>query len=177
MENKAIQLFNQIKNPDETVLTLLFNACARLRNAEGLNLTKKVYKEIPPRFQSNVRLLTSLLDALVKCNDITYAEKLFNRIKKKTSLMYKLMINGFLKENNSFKILYLFNQMKINNIEIDHFIWTSLIKSLSKIGDYNLSQSIVEQIPQSCFVDNQIHNALIDMWVSKKRIYLNRVLF
>jgi hypothetical protein len=35
---------------------------------------KKVSKDIPKSFYSNPRLLTSLLDALVKCDDLAYAE-------------------------------------------------------------------------------------------------------
>lgn len=170
MENKAVELFNQIKNPGEIVLTLLFNACAKLRTDEALNITKQVSSQILKSYQSNARLLTSLLDALIKCDDITYAERLFNTFPMKTFTMYKVMINGFLKENNSSKILNLFNQMKVNNIEIDHIICTCVIKALSQIGDYELSQTIVKQIPKSCYVDIQIYNALIDMWVILKKI-------
>ncbi len=52
----------------------LFNACAQLGTAKVLNLVKKVSKDIPKSFYSNPRLLTSLLDALVKCDDLAYAE-------------------------------------------------------------------------------------------------------
>ncbi len=46
LANKAIDLFNEIKNPDEICVTLLFNACAQLGTAEALNLTKKISKDI-----------------------------------------------------------------------------------------------------------------------------------
>ncbi|CAF4341292.1 unnamed protein product, partial [Rotaria sordida] len=39
---KAIDLFNEIKNPDEVSIIILFNACAQLGTNEALNLTKKV---------------------------------------------------------------------------------------------------------------------------------------
>lgn len=166
MESKAIELFKEIKYPGDIVLNLLFNACAQLGTDDALNLTKQVSSKMIDSFQSNSRLMTSLLDALVKCGDIEYAEKLFLTFKKKTITMYRVMINGFLRENNSLKILDLFNHMKINNVQIDSMIWTCIIKALANIGDYELSRSIIEQIPKSCSVDNQMRNALIHLWVS-----------
>lgn len=41
MAQKAIELFNEILNPDEIVIALLFNVCAQLRNNDGLNVIKK----------------------------------------------------------------------------------------------------------------------------------------
>lgn len=61
--------------------------------------------------------------------------------------------------------------MKNNKIQINYIISTCLIKALSQIGDYELSQSIVEQIPKSCFIDNQIHNVLIDMCARLNRSF------
>ncbi|CAF0973197.1 unnamed protein product [Adineta steineri] len=164
MENKVIEHFKHIEKPSESVLTLFFNACAQLKTDEALNLIKKTSKTISKSFSLNSRLLTSLLDALVKCGDLNYAQNLFDQLPQKTLSMYKVMINGYLKENNSFKILNLFSEMKLKHIEIDHIIWTSIIKALAYIGDLELSKSIVEQIPESCLIDNQIHNALIHMW-------------
>ncbi|UJR28525.1 hypothetical protein I4U23_009762 [Adineta vaga] len=164
MENKAIELFQQIEKPSESVLTLFFNACAQLKSDETLNLIKKNSKNITKLFSSNFRLLTSLLDALVKCDDINYAQILFDQLPDKTLSMYTVMINGYLKEHNSFKILNFFHEMKLNHIQINHIIWTCIIKSLAQIGDFELSQSIVQQMPQSCLIDDQIHNALIHMW-------------
>ncbi|CAF4212886.1 unnamed protein product [Rotaria magnacalcarata] len=101
--DKVVDLFKRIKNPDEIIIILLFNACAQLGTEEALNSIKQVSSKIVQSFQSNSRLLTSLLDGLVKCGDITYAENLFNTFKNKTVSMYKVMINGFLKENNCLK--------------------------------------------------------------------------
>ncbi|CAF1205633.1 unnamed protein product [Rotaria sordida] len=84
MAKKVIDLFSQIRNPHEVIITLLFNACAQLQTAHALNLTKKVSKEIPKSFFSNPHLLTSLLDAFMKCGDVSSAESLFNNSKEKS---------------------------------------------------------------------------------------------
>ena len=44
MANKVIDLFNKIKNPDEIIINLLFNAWAQLGTKEALNLVKNSFK-------------------------------------------------------------------------------------------------------------------------------------
>ncbi|CAF3936002.1 unnamed protein product, partial [Rotaria magnacalcarata] len=162
--NKALDLFNKIDSPDQVIIILLFNACALLGTNEALNLVKRASKEIPKSFYSNPRLLTSLLDALIKCGDIKHAELLFGRLRTRTLSMYNAIMNGFNKEKNPSKTLDLFHQMKISGLEPNFITYTCLIKALSLIGDYSVAQSLIGQIPDSVLVDNQIHNALIDMW-------------
>ncbi|CAF2082273.1 unnamed protein product, partial [Rotaria magnacalcarata] len=138
---KAIQLFHKIKDPNYVIFILLFNSCAQLGSDEGLNLTKS--------------------NALVKCNDLTYAQSFFDASIKNGVGMYAVMMNGYNKENNPLKTLNLFYQMKDKNHSI---IYLHVIKALSRIGDYKLSQSIIEQIPNDLLHDNQIQTVLIDMW-------------
>lgn len=164
--NKAVDLFHQVKNPDEVIIIILFNACAKLETVKALNIVKKVLKEIPTSYLSNLRLLTSLLDALMRCGDSTYAKSLFDSLPKKIKAMYGAMMNGYNKQNNPFQTLQLFNQMIIDGFEGDVIIYQCLVKALSQIGDYETAQSYVKQIHHSCLFDNQIQNGLIDMWAS-----------
>jgi hypothetical protein len=92
--NQAIELFNQIQNPDEIVTTLLFNACAQLGTGQALNLVKKVAEQIPKSFHSNPHLSASLLDALMKCGDVKHAQSLFNASSRKSLGMYGAMMTG-----------------------------------------------------------------------------------
>ena len=83
----------------------------------------------------------------------------------KFAASYGNLMNGFNKQDNPLKTLNLFNHMKSDGIEANVMIYLCLIRALSQIGDYSLSQSIVKQIPHSFLVDNKIRTALIDMWV------------
>ncbi len=94
MPNKATDLFNEIKNPNEICLTILFNACAQLGTQEALNLTKKNSKNIGKSMYSDIRLLTSLLDALMKCGDVTSAQSLFNTLTVKNIGIHGAMMKG-----------------------------------------------------------------------------------
>ena len=165
---KALDLFKEIEKPDDVIYLLLCNACAQLKSEEALNLVKTISKDIPKSFYSNPRLRTSLLDVFIKCGDIQAAESFFTSSADKDVEMYGAMMSAFNKENNPRKTLGLFNELKSNGYEKNIIIWLCIIKALSKLGDYLLSQSIVEQISKDVLLDNQIQTALIDMWVSLK---------
>ena len=92
--NQAISLFHEIQNPDETILSLLFNACAHVGTEHSLHLAKKVFEEIPKHLYSSLYVLTSLIDASMKCGDVTYAEALFNKSPKKDITIYGAMMQG-----------------------------------------------------------------------------------
>ena len=165
ISDQAIELFKKIKCPDDVLRILLFNACAQVGTRDALDFSREVFSKMTKSSQLNHRVLPSLLDTAVKCNDIEYAQSLFDKSGEKTLSMYGIMMNGYNRINEPWKTLSLFNQMKIDRIEINHIISTCVIKALSRIGDYSLSQTIVDQIPKHCFIDNQIDNVLIDMWV------------
>ena len=164
LAKRAIDLFGDIEHPNEIVVILLFNACAQLETAEALDLTKKVAKEMLESFYANPRISSSLLDALIKCGDISSAEILFSKMTK-SSANYAVLMGGFNKENNFDKTLRLFDRMKLDGVEADLFTYLRVIKAASRLGDYSLSRSIVEEIPRSLLSYNQIQTALIDMWV------------
>ncbi|CAF1606549.1 unnamed protein product, partial [Rotaria magnacalcarata] len=178
LPEKAIDLFNKVENPDDININLLFNACAQLKTKEALNLVKKVSKEIPKSLYSNPHLLTSLLDALMKCGDVADAESLFYTLKEKVLPMYGAMMKGYVENNLAQKTIELFNelknpagmntvllnQMKLDDIQSSIPIYLIAIKAVAQIGDYSKAQSIVKQIPDCLLVENQIRSALIDLW-------------
>jgi pentatricopeptide repeat protein len=176
MAHKAIDLFKEIKNPNHVIFILLFNACAQLGTSAELNLIKKVLSTIPESFYSNSFVSSCLFDAFIKCGDISSAEILFAKMEKNV-INYGNLMNAFNKEDQPEKTLNLFNQMKISGIEADTIIYLCVIKALSKFGDYDTSQSVIEQIPNSFLGNDQIETALIHMWVSSNRIYLKRFFY
>ena len=94
MPIKVISLFQEIEKPDEAIIILLLNACAHLKTDQALKQVKIVLPNIPESFYSNVRLITSLLDALMKCGDVTSAETFFIQSTRKDLSMYGAMMKG-----------------------------------------------------------------------------------
>ncbi|CAF0958073.1 unnamed protein product [Adineta steineri] len=160
MPNKAIDLFNQTENPDEVIISLLFDACAELKTSKALNLVKNVSSKLPKSSYSNLYLLTSLIDALMKCGDVKYAQSLFDKSTKKILPMFGAMMKGFIINNMPTKAIDLFNQIKEPNL----VIYLITINALSQIGILSMCELIVEKIPNCFLMNNHIQNALIDMW-------------
>ena len=164
---KAIELFKEIKNPDEVGLTLLFHACAQLGTADALHLVNTVSKQMPESFHSNDHLANSLCDALIKCGDCTSAELLHLKMTK-TVENYGNLMAGFNKANEPLKTLNLFNQMKTDGIEANSIIYLCVIKALSQLGHFELAHSIIKDVPKSFLLDIYIQTSLIDLWVRRK---------
>ena len=174
MSERVIDLFHQITDRDEVHVILFFNACAHLRTMKALNDAKKVAKQIPQSYYSYPQVASSLLDVFTKCGDIPNAEILFSEMTK-SSGDYGILMNAFNRENQFDRTLKLFQQMKHDGVERNLLNYLHIIKALSRIGDYSLSQSIVEEIPRSILADRQIQTALVDMWV--RSIFASLLLF
>ena len=105
--NLAIDLFNTIEHPNEILVNLVFNACAQLKTGEALNLLKNICSDMPKMFYSNPYILSSLLDALMKCGDVKQAQSIFNSATKKVLQVYGAMMNGKNHSINKQVILFL----------------------------------------------------------------------
>ena len=91
---QAIDLFQKIKKPDQIILNLFFNACAQEGTNKALDLVKQIYEEMSECIHSNSYVLTSLMDAFMRCGDVSNAELVFNRSPKKEMSMYGAMMKG-----------------------------------------------------------------------------------
>ena len=59
-----------------------------------MDLVRQVSSDMPQSFQVDSYLITSLIDALIKCGDVEGAEAWFNRSKSKHSSLYGAMMKG-----------------------------------------------------------------------------------
>ncbi|CAM4844936.1 unnamed protein product, partial [Rotaria magnacalcarata] len=148
--NKANDLFNEIENPNDVNVTILFNACAQLKTKEALDLVKKISKQIPKSFYSNPYLLTSLLDALMKCGDVAHAESLFYSSKQKVLPMYGAMMKGYVDNNLLEKAIDLFNKIENPN-DVNVTILFNACAQLKTKEALDLVKKISKQIPKSFY--------------------------
>lgn len=165
---KAIDLFHTINNPDEVIVLLVFNACAQLQTKEALGLIKKISSNMPKSFRSHSRLMTSLLDALIKSGDCATAEMIFAEMERSVNT-YGCLMGGLNHNNQPAKTLDLFYRMKNESVEPNTIVYLCVIKALAQLGDSSLSRKVVDQMPEVHFQNDWIRNALIDMWVSLSR--------
>jgi pentatricopeptide repeat protein len=101
----------------------------------------------------------------IKCNDISNAESLFDRLNRNVK-SYGSLMKLYQRRNEPEKILNLFQRMKKEKIQANEMIYVLLIDACSAIGTLSLSKSIISQIPKSFLNNLWIQNSSIDMWVS-----------
>ncbi|CAF1267110.1 unnamed protein product [Adineta steineri] len=123
---KTLELFDQYKkNKSETfssmIITEALKACTHLKD---LQRAETIHHLISSHIEDdsyistslihlyNAYLLTSLLDAFMKCGDIKNAELLFNRISKKVLPTYGAMMKGYIESNQPNKVIDLFNTIQ-----------------------------------------------------------------
>ena len=68
---------------------------------------------------------------LMKFGDIASVETLFETIKKKDTVLYGAMMKGYNINNEPLQSLYLFHEMKQQNIKPDEIIFVLLIGACS----------------------------------------------
>ncbi|CAM4848846.1 unnamed protein product [Rotaria magnacalcarata] len=159
--NKAIDLFNEIENPDDVNMIILFNACAQLKTKEALNLVKKISKQIPKSFYSNPHLSTSLLDALMKCGDVAHAESLFYSSKQKVLSSCAAMMKGYVDNNLPEKAIDLFNEIESPS-DVNVTILFNACAQLKTKEALDLVKKTSKQIPKSFYSDSRLLTSLLD---------------
>jgi hypothetical protein len=194
LPSKAFDLYHQIRKPHDIAIILFFSACAHLRTPEALKSLTTVLSTLPQSSLLNPRLLTSLLDALMKCGDVQSAQSLFDQSTTKVLSMYGAMMKGTKETNDcpprcsllgytlnemAIKAVQLFHEIEEkrsdrpisvarnnNRVESDWITHLCVVNALSQIGDLSLSEATSAKIPTSFLRILSLKNALVDMWVS-----------
>ncbi|CAF5031375.1 unnamed protein product, partial [Rotaria sp. Silwood1] len=164
MSNKAIDIFNKIENPNEIILNLLFNACAELKTNEALDLAKETSKRMSKSFHSNPYILSSFLDALMKCGDIKYAQSVFDKSKEKVLPMYGAMMKGYIIHNQLEEVINLFKEIK-NPSEVNLIVFFNACAHLKTQQALDLLKKISKTMPKSYYSNHRLLNALLDGFI------------
>ncbi|CAF1329288.1 unnamed protein product, partial [Adineta ricciae] len=165
MSEKAIDLFKQINDPNEVIVTLLFNACAQLPSQQSLGLLKTVWKKYQNTSLLDDHALTALIDAFMRFGDVNGAETIFDKLPHKVLPMYGAMMKGYLLNKTPNKTLDLYHQTKnMKETQSNFVIYLLAINASAQIAMASQCQAIVDDIPLQIISNSKISNALIDMW-------------
>ncbi|CAF2097519.1 unnamed protein product [Rotaria magnacalcarata] len=161
---KTIELFKQITNPSEVVFNLCFNACASLGTSEALDLTKKTLEKMPKTFYSDSYILCSVLDALMKCGDVKYAESIYNSSTTKALPMYGAMMKGYIKNNCPGKAINLFKQIE-NPSEVNLIVFFNVCAQLRTQEALSLVKQTVKKMRKSYYLNSRLLTSLLDAFI------------
>ena len=162
MADRAIDLFDEVQTPSTTVVNLFFNACAQLGTKKGLDLVKKTSKQMPKSFYSNTYVVSSLLDALMKCGDVEHAQSLFHSANDKVLSMYGAMMKGYVKNKMPECAIELFDQVKTP----DEIIMNVFFNACAQLGTKDILdkvKTIAEKMPKSFYSNTYILSSLLNV--------------
>ncbi|CAF1658967.1 unnamed protein product, partial [Rotaria magnacalcarata] len=133
----------------------------QLGTEKELILLKSISSKISNCFYSDPYVVTSLIDAFMKCGDVTSAKALFDRSTKKALSMYGAMMTGLTingqeeeaidmfneihldelhRENHGEKQKKLLSEMNTDRFEANIIIYLCLLKALTKlVNSYGLN--------------------------------------
>ena len=180
LPQKAIDLFKQVNKPDEILLLLLFNACAQLPSEQSLNLVKNTWKQYNTYLIRSENTLTSLIDALMKCDDVKSAEAVFDGSRHKSismhgammqgmhlhQFMHMILVNvvasvGYIKNEMPEKAIDLFKQIKDPN-EVIVTLLFSACAQLPSQQSLSLVKTVWKKYQHTSLLNNHAFTALID---------------
>ncbi|CAF4625633.1 unnamed protein product [Rotaria socialis] len=116
---KVFDLFDEITiKLDSFTLTVLFNTRSRVANDRAMKIGKNSMIKYPIIISKNKGIIT-----------------------------YGAMMNGYNMNDEPWKCVKIFNEMKQQNIASNEIVWNLLIGACSKIGMIRQCQNIVDQIP------------------------------
>lgn len=129
---------------NEFTFTFVLPACAGLKSKyDG----KRVHDDvISSGCESNVFVVTALVDMYVKCGKLWLARQLFDGIPKKGTATYNAMIAGYVLHDESNIALSLFNQMLELGIQADAMTMVTVLQACATLGALQQGRWVHEQL-------------------------------
>ncbi|KAM1282719.1 hypothetical protein FF1_025905 [Malus domestica] len=161
----AISLFREMISefsPNPVTVTSILSACAQLG---AISLGKWVHGLIKSKnLESNIYVLTSLVDMYAKCGSIVEARKLFDSMTEKNVVTWNAMISAYGLHGDGHEALKLFTEMLHSGISPSAVTFLSVLYACSHAGlvregeeifDHMVHNHGFEPLPEhyACMVD------------------------
>ncbi|KAM7279101.1 hypothetical protein ACFE04_006235 [Oxalis oulophora] len=128
---KAISLFRQMKlnglQPNNFTFPFLSKACAKLFHP-SLSLIIHTHIVKSASYSSNLHVQTALLDMYVKCDQLSLAYKVFEKMPIRDVASWNVIIAGFSQMGFSQKVFRLFGDMRFDSIRPDSVTVMGLVQ-------------------------------------------------
>jgi pentatricopeptide repeat protein len=146
--DKVLELFDKMSvKHDAVIITISFNACAKLFNAQTMKLARDVLNQLATEIFQHQNLVNSAVAMLMKFGEMTAAECLFTQMKKIDIYSLAVMMNGYNLNGDSRKCLDLFEEIKNTTMKLNDPICVSLTVACAKIGTLSICRRLTDHIP------------------------------
>ncbi|XP_029148095.2 pentatricopeptide repeat-containing protein At3g16610-like [Arachis hypogaea] len=134
------------------------NALSQGKAIHGYSLRKM--------FSDSVVVGTGLLDMYAKCHHLSYARKIFDRMKQKNEICWSAMIGGYVACDFMTNALALFDEMvHVYELNPTPVTLASILRACAKLTDLNKGQSLhCYMIKSGMDLDTTVGNSLISIY-------------
>eukprot|EP01018_Ginkgo_biloba_P030196 Gb_04417 [translate_table: standard] len=163
----ALTLFYQMLGvsiqPDKFTFPCVIKACA---NLAALQLGKDIQNHIVrSRFESDVFVVSALVDMYAKCGNVEDARQLFDKMSHRDVVSWNVMIAGYAKNQRCDDALKLFRQMRLSGVEPNSVTFASVLSACALRAALQHGQEIHNCIIRGGFEsDVLVGNALIALY-------------
>ncbi|XP_058104817.1 pentatricopeptide repeat-containing protein At2g03880, mitochondrial [Magnolia sinica] len=166
--SKAVKLFWQMQSeglrPDQYTLGSILRACS---SVSELRRGEQVHAHIvKTMFDSNVYVVTGLIDMYGKCKQISEARFLFDRMPdRKNHVLWTAMITGYSQNGDGHRAIECFQAMHTEAVMSNQFTFPSVLTACAMVRALEFGMQVHSCIVRSGFGPNVfVESALIDMY-------------
>eukprot|EP01018_Ginkgo_biloba_P019414 Gb_16546 [translate_table: standard] len=178
--NEAMKLFIQMQlqgiKPDPVTIASLLPPCAHL---SALQQGKQIHCYIiRSGFESDVIVVTALIDMYAKCQNIDVSRQLFDKMSHRDVVSWSAIIAGYAQNGYANEAFTLFHKMQLQNMKPDSFTMTSILLVCAHLSVLQQGKCMHSYIIKSGFEsDVVVGTALIDMYAKCGSIHIARQFF
>ncbi|KAK7256695.1 hypothetical protein RIF29_30152 [Crotalaria pallida] len=183
-ENEAFDLFRSMRLEGHTPSQYTLGSILRVCSALGLIRNGELIHGyiVKNGFESNVYVVTGLVDMYAKCKHISEAEVLFKRLAydKGNHVLWTTMVTGYSQNGDGRKAIEFFRYMHAEEVESNQFTFPSILTACSAVSAHCFGEQVHGCIVRSGFGRNvYVQSALVDMYAkcgdfsSAKRVLEN----
>ncbi|XP_019052578.1 PREDICTED: pentatricopeptide repeat-containing protein At1g06140, mitochondrial-like [Nelumbo nucifera] len=166
---------------DSATIVSLLQACAHIACLNGGKILHAcAYRR---GFESNLIVLTAIVDLYVKCGALNLSTSVFNRMKGRNVISWTAMLVGLAQNGHAEDALKLFGKMQEEGVAANSVTLVSLIHACSHLGSLKKGKSVHAHLLRCGFIFDTVNlTALIDMYAkcgtieSAERLFNNRSL-
>ena len=156
---EALNLFKESNiEANEYTYSILFKLCAKIANEDSLEFGQLIFSRMSKKFHKNRVVRNSALHVFITADDLKSAEAVFDPMDRNITC-YGSMMKVYNIKNQPEKTIELYQKMK-------EIVCTLLIDACSEIGDLELSQSLIREIPENFLLNLWVQTGLIDLWIN-----------
>ncbi|RWR88732.1 pentatricopeptide repeat-containing protein [Cinnamomum micranthum f. kanehirae] len=166
--SEALELFWRMQleglKPNQYTLGSILRACS---TSAALRRGEQVHAHVlKTQFDSNVFVVTGLVDMYAKCKRISEARYLFERTPdKKSHVLWTAMVTGYSQNGDGLKAIECFRDMRREGVGSNQFTFPSVLTACAMISGWKFGMQLHGCIIRSGFSGNVfVESALIDMY-------------